>query len=814
MRPAFYWLVTLAVATAAPTPAQAKPPAKAPAEAAAEDPDVLAKATNQRVEFVRVAPELDGSVARGGRVVLDLAGVDAFTAAVFAREFAQSGRADLVERASLAEATELVEQPTAVSTSSKGAPPPPATPTTTRLFELTAENYAVEGPSQSQWPVPDYFAALSTFTGADGDDSRPFLVDNPTGKGVRVCAELRAVDAGTGIVRWADIKCADGDEALADARAAVVASMREAGLCARRERVLPLPVTSRSGAGGREGEGSPGHSDLIRDLAAAGCGIVDVPPGADDGGGANAWTYAAPGFDRVGQTRIKGWPAAEFAVQVRMTDDETTVGDLRADLADMDPQLLDPDIALAKDDAVVKVREMKVKAVDLATGRIVASATVRTGRSMPAGLLAGVVADIALGRAPAGWVEVHALPVTATIKVDRRALATPEGIGLARLEPGSHQAELFLSNAKAEKQKSVSVKAFDFGILVIAAPFGAIEVTTTPDAADVAVDGNGWGKAKVTRTVNGGEHTVVASLPACGATEQKVDVEAGGALTRVHLRLPGFVEASVVPAEATILLDGETKGQGSARVEGVTAGEHQLTYRLEGYRDHTVSIEVPSCDTARDAYQMSGKVEVASVPAGAELRVDGEAKGRTPDKVTLRPGEYEVSCHWCEYGSAATTVNVEAGVVKPVSLDLDGSGFRFAIGPRVGLGLDGGNAALVAGGDLGAWFNGKVGAVASVDLALGAPSTLVGLGGAYRVLAPSPGWSMPVGARAVVDLGGASPRPGGQATIGFHACSGPSSAWVIDAAVGAIGGDNPGLLASVRGGIEWRTGAPWKVKSD
>jgi hypothetical protein len=211
-------------------------------------------------------------------------------------------------------------------------------------------------------------------------------------------------------------------------------------------------------------------------------------------------------------------------------------------------------------------------------------------------------------------------------------------------------------------------------------------------------------------------------------------------------------------------------------------------------------------------FTFEGTLSVASTPDRAELRIDGVRRGRTPADVIIGAGTYEVSCHWCEYGSVSQSVDVAPGAVSPLAPVLDARGLLFTVGAHAG--------ATVVGTSLGGavrlntelWMNGRLGLIAGGDL-VGGGFTHGYIGPAFRALAPAPGWSMPLSLRLDVLGGGTSGNAllvGPGASVGMHACTGRSGSWTL--ALGVAYLPELGALATFDAGFALRAGKPWKAK--
>lgn len=88
--------------------------------------------------------------------------------------------------------------------------------------------------------------------------------------------------------------------------------------------------------------------------------------------------------------------------------------------------------------------------------------------------------------------------------------------------------------------------------------------------------------------------------------------------------------------------------------------------------------------------------------------------------------------------------------------------------------------------------------------------THISVGPAYRILAPSPRWSMPLSLRLEVLSSGSVSDLGGSLGLDFRSCTGRTGSWDIGAAAGATAAG--GFLGSFHVGVLWRGGSPWKEK--
>ena len=131
---------------------------------------------------------------------------------------------------------------------------------------------------------------------------------------------------------------------------------------------------------------------------------------------------------------------------------------------------------------------------------------------------------------------------------------------------------------------------------------------------------------------------------------------------------PGVLSVISVPSGATILLDGDDKGQTPGTISGIEPGMHRLVLAKDGYapyeRNVTITAGRPTVVTATLA-PVFGSLRIQSSPSGASALVNGEPVGSTPLVVRdLDPGECTVSLSKTGYVTVNRTATVVAGQEK------------------------------------------------------------------------------------------------------------------------------------------------------
>lgn len=751
------------------------------------DPHVMKLSSDGAVGFLQTDVGIEGRVPPSATVHLSSEGLDPLRHAAILSELASAG-ASVVERDTLSGARSEV----AADAESE---------IVARVHALGIVDVVVP-PLLRRWSAPKTLVQLEIYEDADRATARQFLVEDSNANDL-VCVGLRSVDGQRGVLRGQSIACGERDPGVVEAlQAQLVEELVDAGACRGAATVLQLPTAVRGGTRSHLSTDTALYRGLNEGLATGGCVVLDIPPDSGDG---SSWSYDSPRFDRIGASRVEGWESADYVLQIQTDSHGVDAHTLREELVEeLSRDLLDPDLVRMRADEVVKVQDVELEVVQLATGRIVKTAHLELGEKLAGDVLAAAVVDLALDRRAQAWIEIHPIPDSGTVRVGRESTT---GTGVLALRPGKHRADLVLvEGGKVEESESFELSAHTYGVLPVATPFGALSITTTPPGVEVLVDDVSWGPSPVTKTIGGGSHQVRAVREGCGEDRAEVEVLVGETTERV-LHLPGVVVASVEPSEAAIAINGEPVGQGSASLR-VPYGIGSVTFSLPGYDDAERSIAVESCADNPLQFSFEGKIAADSEPGGAQVRIDSADIGPGPIEEIVGIGDHVVSCHWCEWGNGSAAVEVFPGRTAPVSIPLEREGFRAGVGAYSGFLVTGdGPNALELGVLVEGWNDSRIGGVGTLALRPGAGAHLAA-GPAFRLRGPAPQTSMVLSPQ-LHGLRGAGFGGGAQADL--HVCVGRMAVF----RVGLSGGYGPqsGALVGLSLGFNRRTGTPWKETS-
>jgi len=130
-------------------------------------------------------------------------------------------------------------------------------------------------------------------------------------------------------------------------------------------------------------------------------------------------------------------------------------------------------------------------------------------------------------------------------------------------------------------------------------------------------------------------------------------------------RLPTLLALEVEPAAGVrVVVDGAEQGVTPLAPLPLTAGEHEVLLRAEGYAAFGTKVTVAGGGDTQvlKAALLSDRASISfsSEPTGATLRVDGQAVGQTPLTVDLSSGTRRVEVSLAGFASAGRTLAVEA----------------------------------------------------------------------------------------------------------------------------------------------------------
>lgn len=223
-----------------------------------------------------------------------------------------------------------------------------------------------------------------------------------------------------------------------------------------------------------------------------------------------------------------------------------------------------------------------------------------------------------------------------------------------------------------------------------AASTGTLKVSSTPSGAIAMLDGGSWQytPAEFTAVSAGTNHYVQISMNGYETYATTVYVTAGETAYAYAELVPvnpqpttGSLGVTTAPAGADIYVDGRYRAASPSVITNLAPGTHTLRMHKAGYDEYLQTFTITAGQRTSIDYtfipQASsyGSMEVASVPYGAALFLDGNYMGQTPsgdyfDITSLVPGTHTVTLRMTDYQDYTQTVYVPGGSVQTINAQL------------------------------------------------------------------------------------------------------------------------------------------------
>jgi len=222
-----------------------------------------------------------------------------------------------------------------------------------------------------------------------------------------------------------------------------------------------------------------------------------------------------------------------------------------------------------------------------------------------------------------------------------------------------------------------------FAVLAILGWFAftakSVEIIVTPQPEELALPGTLL-KLRLTDRylLRTGSHRVVANLPGYYPLDAFIDVGVtpDQSVALELEKLPGIVNLTTSPeVAAQVRLDGEPFGTTPIIDAEIRPGPHRLEFVAERYLAEVRELEVAGGGERQSMDVVLtpnwAPVAVSSRPAGAEVLVDGQLRGRTPIELELTAGQRALEIRLRGYNAWRDTIAVAADqpqTLAPVAL--------------------------------------------------------------------------------------------------------------------------------------------------
>lgn len=167
---------------------------------------------------------------------------------------------------------------------------------------------------------------------------------------------------------------------------------------------------------------------------------------------------------------------------------------------------------------------------------------------------------------------------------------------------------------------------------------GVIEVTSDPEGAEVTVNGQPRGTTPVTvRDVPKGRTTVTLKNHGFDEETREITMVAGDSQTLfVKMNgLPGTMSLSSVPEGARFYVNDQPHGKGPISLTNLKPGEYTIRVEKDGFATATKTVSLENGGAIVEEFRLEnvmGRIEVRTIPAGAQVLLDGSVVGTTKSK--------------------------------------------------------------------------------------------------------------------------------------------------------------------------------------
>jgi formylglycine-generating enzyme required for sulfatase activity len=206
--------------------------------------------------------------------------------------------------------------------------------------------------------------------------------------------------------------------------------------------------------------------------------------------------------------------------------------------------------------------------------------------------------------------------------------------------------------------------------------WGTLQVTAIPAGARVSVDGVARGAAPAALETPSGVRTVRIEAPGFKAWQSTVVLKAGETLPVGPVTL-GQPDARLSlrsrPVGAEVSVGGTYRGRTPLVVELPAGVAHQVVATLPGHASWSRSVFAESgkeLELLAALEAVTARVTIRGEPSGAELLVDGAARGQTPQTLELGAIEHRIEVRKAGYETFVTAITPARGLERDVEYRL------------------------------------------------------------------------------------------------------------------------------------------------
>ena len=203
-----------------------------------------------------------------------------------------------------------------------------------------------------------------------------------------------------------------------------------------------------------------------------------------------------------------------------------------------------------------------------------------------------------------------------------------------------------------------------------------VSIASAPGGATVLADGEELGVTPLTFVLRSGLHDIQLRKPGFKTWQEPVTVEADTPLALGEIRLrpsDGRLVARSEPEDATVLVDGQFRGQTPLRIDLDPGRDYRVEVSRAGYETQSRKIRLSSGQTRTETFRLkavTGILDLVVAPDGVELVVDGQSRGPAPSRVELIAVPHRLEFRKPGYVSKKMTVKPTPGIPQRIEVSL------------------------------------------------------------------------------------------------------------------------------------------------
>ena len=195
-----------------------------------------------------------------------------------------------------------------------------------------------------------------------------------------------------------------------------------------------------------------------------------------------------------------------------------------------------------------------------------------------------------------------------------------------------------------------------------------LSINTTPEKAAVTIRGREIGETPVKMKVKPGIYLVKLSLPGYKNSWRKIEMKLGDqqALTFPLEKETASVMITSEPDAAAVNFQGKNLGVTPVVIKDLPHGSYTAELTRHGFNSQTVSwiVDSPLPQLVKCSLDSNlGTLIINSVPANAEVVMDGKPLGRTPYRDQVEEGRHEIELRRNGYVTLKKTVHVKSKAI-------------------------------------------------------------------------------------------------------------------------------------------------------